>query len=166
MRRAAKFKTLTLSFKEKLELAKLLDRLGASVIEIEGIESAKADALRIKSIASIVNNSVLAVPVNIDGEDVEQVWAALKEAKHPRLQVHASTSPAQMEYIYRKKADAMAEAIVSTVAACAKLCDDVEFFADDATRSDRAYLSDVITRAVEAGATTITICDAAGIYRK
>ena len=54
---------VSLSFKEKIELAKLLDKLDVSVIELEGIRNAKIDALRIKSIASAVSSSILAVPV-------------------------------------------------------------------------------------------------------
>ena len=163
MRRAAKFKTLTLTFKEKLELAKLLDRVGASVIEVEGIENPKADSLRIKSIASIVKNSILSVPVDMDDDNIELTWASLKEAKRARLQVHAAVSPAQMEYIHRKKAPAMMEAIVSAVAKCASLANDVELVADDATRADRAFLVEVINKAIEAGATTVSVCDAAGL---
>ncbi|MBO4365287.1 MAG: hypothetical protein J5804_03225 [Eggerthellaceae bacterium] len=162
MRRAAFSKEFALSFKEKLEMAKLLDQLGVSAIEVEGIEHPKADSLRIKSIASLVKNSVLTVPVEMDAENIQMVWAACKDAKHPRLQVKAAVSPAQMEYIHRRKADGMREDIVATIAACRECTDDVEFIADDATRTDRAYLADVLTRAIEAGATTITVCDAAG----
>ncbi|MDO4502622.1 MAG: alpha-isopropylmalate synthase regulatory domain-containing protein [Coriobacteriia bacterium] len=164
MKQAASTKELSLTFKEKLEMAKLLDRLGASVVEIEGIEKPKVDSLRIKSIASIVKNSVLAVPVKLDDEaNIEAVWAALKDAPHARLQVQASVSPAQMEYIYRKKADGMADSIEAAVAKCAQLTDDVEFIAEDATRADQAFLSQVITKAVAAGAKTVTVADAAGL---
>ncbi len=163
MRRAASKKGISLSFKEKLEMAKLLDQLGVSAIEVEGIEHAKADALRIKSIASLVKNSVLTVPVQMDAENIQQAWAACKDAKHPRLQVKAAVSPAQMEYIHRRKADGMLEDIVAAIAACRECTDDVEFIADDATRTDLAYLADVLTRAIDAGATTITVCDAAGV---
>ena len=162
MKKAVSSKKLALTFKEKLELAKLLDNLGVSVIEIEGIEKPKADALRIKSIASLVKNCTVAVPVDVDGGDIDAVWAALSEAKHPRLQVQVATSPACMEYIYRKKATVMLEAVVETVKKCAALTDDVEFIADDATRTDRAYLEEIITAAIEAGAKTVTVCDDAG----
>lgn len=162
LRRAAKSKDLSLTFKERLETAKLLDRLGASVIEIEGITQTKVDSLRIKSIASIVRNSVLCVPVEMDEENIELVWAALAEARRPRLQVHAAVSPAQMEYIHHKKGEAMVEALTSAVAACKRLTDDVELVADDATRADRDFLSEVIGKTIEAGATTVTVADAAG----
>ena len=162
MKQAANVRDMTLSFKEKLEMAKLLDRLGASSIEVEGVEHVKADCLRIKSLASIVKNSVLAVPVSLDPESVEITWDALKGAAKPRLQVQAAVSPAQIEYIFRKKADSMKAAIAEMVAACVKVCPDVEFVADDATRADFDYLCDVINAAIDAGATTVTVCDAAG----
>ena len=155
-------KGFSLSFKEKLEIPKLLDRLGVSIIEIEGITQPKVDALRIKSIASTIKDSVIAVPVELNEESVELTWNALKEARFPRLQVVASVSPVQMEYLYHKKPNVMMQAIVDTVNACHAKTDDVEFIAEDATRSDRTFLFDAITAAVEAGAKTITVCDATG----
>ncbi|MBQ5755054.1 MAG: hypothetical protein IIV90_05245, partial [Oscillospiraceae bacterium] len=119
-------KGLSLSFKEKLELSKLLDKLGAAVIELEGVSQTKIDSLRIKSVATAVKNSVVAVPVELNRESVQTVWNALKEARRPRLQVVASVSPVQMEYIFHKKPDAMLEAIRETIAACRRCTDNVE----------------------------------------
>ena len=153
----------SLSFKEKIELAKLLDKLNIDVIELEGIENPRVDSLRIKSIAAAVTGSVVAVPVQLNAESVAQVWASVQTAKKPRLQVCAAVSAVQMEYIYHKKPDAMLKAIEETVAACKALCADVEFLADDATRADSAYLAKAVATAIAAGATTVTLCDAAGI---
>ena len=97
----------SLSFKEKIELAKLLDKLGVSVIELEGIDNARVDALRIKSIASAVQHSIVAVPVQLCEDNVQLVWKALSGAKKPRLQVCGAVSSVQMEYLYHKKPDAM-----------------------------------------------------------
>ena len=152
----------SLSFKEKIELAKLLDRLGASVIELEGIHNARVDALRIKSIAAAVKESVVAVPVELCEDSIKKTWDALCQAKHPRLQVCAAVSSVQMEYIHHKKPDAMIAAIADTVSKCCEVCADVEFVADDATRSDMTFLAQAICTAVEAGAKTVTVCDAAG----
>ena len=152
----------SLSFKEKIELAKLLDKLGASVIELEPIQNARIDSLRIKSIATAVTNSTVAVPVPLTEEGPAQVWSALQQAKAPRLQVCAAVSAVQMEYLFHKKPDAMLAAIAQTVAACKALCADVEFLADDATRADPAFLAKAVTAAIEAGATTVTVCDTAG----
>ena len=155
-------KEFSLSFKEKLEIPKLLDRLNVDVIELEGITQPKIDALRIKSVASTVKNSIVAVPVALSTESVAATWNALKEAKHPRLQVVASTSPVQMEYLFHKKPDAMLKAVEETVTACSAKTSDVEFIADDATRSDAVFLHKVIKTAIDAGAKTITVCDATG----
>ena len=153
----------SLSFKEKIELAKLLDKLGVSVIELEGIANARIDSLRIKSVATAVANSIVAVPVQLDADSPAQVWSALQQAKHPRLQVCGAVSAVQMEYLYHKKPDAMLTAIKDTVAACKALCSDVEFLADDATRADSAFLGKAVETAISAGATTVTLCDTAGV---
>ena len=150
-----------LSFKEKIELSKLLDRLGVSVIELEGMENPRVDALRIKSIAAAVKNSTVAVPVSLSKESVQEVWNALQTAKKPRLQVVASVSAVQMEYLYHKKPAAMIDAVAETVKACANLCRDVEFIAEDATRSEFSFLCQSVETAISAGATTVTLCDTA-----
>ena len=155
-------RSFPLSFREKIELSKLLDNLGASVIELEGISNSKTDALRIKSVAAAVKDSTVAVPVALNKENIEAVYAAVKQANKPRLQVCAPVSSVQMEYLYHKKAEAMEKAIGEAVAYCKGLCNDVEFVADDATRADPAFLHSVIRTAMEAGAATVTVCDAAG----
>ena len=152
----------SLSFREKIELAKLLDKLGVSAIELEGIHNSRVDSLRIKSIASAVCDSTVAVPVQLHAESIAQTWKALADAKHPRLQVVASVSSVQMEYLFHKKPEAMLAAVEETVKACRALCADVEFIADDATRADSAFLYKVLDAAIAAGATTVTVCDSAG----
>lgn len=153
---------IALSFKEKIELAKLLDKLGVSVIELEGIESPKIDALRIKSIAMAVQGSIVAVPVQLNQENVQLVWNALRIARKPRLQVCAPVSSVQMEYLFHKKPEAMLSSIADTIRSCRALCADVEFVADDATRSDTAFLYEAVRTAIDAGAQTVTVCDTAG----
>ena len=154
---------LALSFKEKIELAKLLDRLNVSGIELAPIQNKKIDSLLVKSVAMAAKNAIVAVPVTQNVESVDVTWAAVKEAKNPRLQVQAPMSPTQMEYFWHKKPDKMLEAIAQLVKACREKCADVEFIADDACRSEREFLYQAIKVAVEAGATTVTLCDAAGL---
>ena len=153
---------LNLSFREKIELCKLLDKLGVDLIELEPITQPKIDSLLVKSVASAVSRSAVAVPVALNSESVRLTWNALKSAKHPRLQVCAPVSPVQMEYLHHKKPDAMLAAVRQTIADCLTLCPDVEFVADDATRSDRAFLYEIIRAAIAAGAKTVTVCDTAG----
>ena len=99
--------SFSLSFKEKIEFSKLVDKLGADIIELEGISNARIDSLRIKSIAAATSDSIIAVPVELNKEGINEVWCALKCAKRPRLQVAAPTSAVPIEYLFRKKPDAM-----------------------------------------------------------
>ena len=151
-----------MSFREKLELVKLLDRLGVSVIEVSPIVNAKIDRLLIKSISSAVRESAVAVSVGLTEEYIDLAWAALEEAKHPRLQIAAPVSAVQMEYLLGKKPAAVLESVKALVARARALCEDVEFIADDATRSDSAFLYEIVDAAIAAGASTVTLCDAAG----
>ena len=153
---------ISLSFREKIELSKLLDKLGVSVIELEPIVQHKIDSLRVKSVAAAVKNSIVAVPVALNEESVSLTWNALKEARKARLQVCAPVSPVQMEYLFHKKPEAMLASIADTIAQCCALCRDVEFVADDATRSDPAFLYEAVRTAIAAGAKTVTVCDTAG----
>lgn len=162
MTQLGKAADFTLSFKDKLELAKALDRLGVSVIELEGITNPRVDALRIKSVASAVHNSIVSVPVGYDEESIAFIWNALKGAAHPRLQVSVPVSTVQMEYLFHKKPQAVIELIKNNIEICKKYTDNVEFQAEDATRSDEAFLYEAINTAIAAGATTVTVCDAAG----
>ena len=154
---------LALSFKEKIELAKLLDRLNVAGIELAPIENQKIDSLLVKSVAMAARNAIVAVPVSQNMESVDVTWAALKLAKKPRLQLKAPMSPTQMEYFWHKKPDKMLEAISALITACREKCADVEFIADDACRSEREFLYQAVKSAIAAGATTVTLCDAAGL---
>ena len=154
---------LALSFKEKIELAKLLDRLNVSSIELAPIENKKIDSLLVKSVAMAAKNAIVSVPVTQDIESVSVTWAALKEAKKPRLQLKAPMSPTQMEYFWHKKPDKMLEAIREMITRCRALCADVELIADDACRGEREFVYQAVQTAIEAGATAVTLCDAAGL---
>ena len=162
IRQSGKAAGYSLSFREKIELAKLLDRLGVNVIELHPVENEKIDSLLIKSVSSAVKDSAVSVPVALNERGVETVWSALREARRPRLQVAAPVSAVQMEYLAGKKPDAMLRAIEDTVRACRACCDDVEFAAQDATRADAAFIRQAISVAIEAGATCVRVCDAAG----
>ena len=106
--------------------------------------------------------SILAVPVQLNEQSVAETWNALRSASKPRLQVCAPVSSVQMEYLYHKKPEAMLSAVCATVTACKALCSDVEFVADDATRSDPNFLAQILSAAIESGVTVVTVCDTAG----
>lgn len=148
-----------LSFREKLELAKLLERLGVDVIETCYVDESKAAAVTVRTIATTVTKSILCCPVGPDRAAVDRTWQALSQADHPRLNLIAPVSTVQMEYNCHVKAPAMLEKIADAVSYCCELCPDVEFTADDATRADPDFLRQVIGRAIACGAKTVTIAD-------
>lgn len=161
VRKLSTGKDASLSFKEKLEVAKLLDKLCVDVIELDEIRNSKVDSLLIKSVVTAVKSSLIAVPVALGG-DVAPTAAALSEAKKYRLQVVAPGSSVRMEYVYHKKSAAILEMVKTTVEECRKYTDDVELLIDDATRGDAAVISELIKTAVGKGAKTVTFCDDAG----
>ena len=163
LHQAAKSGEFNLSFKEKIEIAKLLDKLNISVIEAAGIENTKVDSLLIKSMAAAIHDSILSVPVKMSTQGVQEAWEAVKSARHPRLRVCVPVSPVQMEYLCHKKGPEILKAIETTVMAAKALCPDVEFSAQDATRAEEEFLHSAIATAIAAGATTVTLCDSAGI---
>jgi 2-isopropylmalate synthase len=153
-----------LSFREKIELCRLIDRLGVSAIDLCEIMQKKIDRLLIKSICSAVQRAVIAVPVNLtDPDSVQLTWEALREARKARLQVVAPVSSVQMEYLLHLKATGLTAAVESRIKECKEHTDDIEFIAVDATRSDPEFLRKIIVSAVNAGAKTITFCDTAGV---
>lgn len=153
-----------LTFREKLDTAKLLDKLGTNVIEMCPIASQKADSLLLKTVASEIENSVLAVPAGLEEESIKATWDAISKARKPRLQIVAPMSTARMEYVYHIKAKNMLQMLESAISYARNLCDDVEFVAEDATRADYQFLCSVIAKAVECKVSTVTICEDAGKF--
>ena len=153
----------TLSFKEKLAVARQLDRLGVACIECPQLADAKTDGLLVRTLASVLKESALSIPVGLTCESVKDAYAAVSGAQHPRLVVAVPTAAAQMEYVSHVKPAAMAGRISELVACAKSLCKDVEFSAEDATRAERSFLISAVRAAVEAGATSVNICDSAGV---
>lgn len=152
-----------LSFREKTEIAKQLDKLGADVIELSAIKNDKADMLLVKNIASVVEKSAVSISTGFTKESVECAWDCIKDAKNPVLNVAVPVSPAQMEYICTLKPEKMLERIEETVTLAKELCDNVEFTALDATRAEKEFLYKAVSAAIKAGASTVTLCDDAGV---
>lgn len=161
LRRAAEGGAL--GFKEKLEIAKALDRLNVSAIELAPLGESKADSIFVKTLASLIHNTALALPVGLTQEGVRRAWEAVGKADRPRLIVDVPVSSVQMEYIARKKPEAMLETIRQQVALARSLCPDVEFCATDASRAEAGYLCQAIEAAIATGAGSVTVCDTAGI---
>lgn len=152
-----------LFFREKIELSKMLDRLGVSTIETEAIRNGRSDSLLIKSLASAVTGATVAVPIDIAVPDSPATtWSALCGAAHPRLQVSVPVSTVQMEYFCHLKPSAITELVTRKVAECVALCPEVEFIAGDFTRAEKSLLESVIKAACDAGASVVTVSDASG----
>lgn len=151
-----------LSFKEKIEIAKLLDKLKVSVIEVAPVTGGKVEEVLVKTICSCVKNSSVAMPVNLTETGAQDAWNLIKNAVCPRLQVAVPMSTVQMEYLCHKKPAAMLETICEMVNKAKALCNEVEFVAEDATRSEPEFLREALKNAISCGASTITLCDTAG----
>lgn len=158
-----KYQFPDLSFREKLELCRLLDRLNVDMIELEEIRQAKIDSLLIKSVCAAVKQAAVAVPVSLSPESVRMTWESLKDCRRPRLQVPAPVSSVQMEYLFHMKPKSLLAKVEEIIKACREKTEDVEFIAQDSTRSDGAFLREIIRVAIAAGAQTVTLCDTAGI---
>ncbi len=151
-----------LSFRKICDIAALLDSLRLSVIELGEYNGSTEKRLLLKTMASTVTSSVLAVSVGIDDTLAAAAIDCLRGAPHPRLQVSASFSTARMEYMYGKNKKNMLAAVLAAVESCRGVCEDVELRIEDATRADFSFLTTVIAAALEAGAGTVCVCDTAG----
>ncbi len=151
-----------LSFKEKLEIARGLDRLKVDGIELAPIAGGKADQLAGRTIAAMVSAPLIAT-VDVAVGNVEETWESVRGARQPRLNLLAPLSPVQMEYACHRKAPAMLEAVVDQVKRARFVCENVELTAVDATRAEPAFLYQAVSAAIEAGANRVTLCDTAGV---
>lgn len=152
-----------LSFKEKIEIARHLDHLKVDVIHMPPIDNVKTDSLLIRTASAFIKYSALCVDTGVTEESVNIAAAAISGAKRARLAVKMPVSAVQMEYSFHKKPEKMLELCRSLFLMAKAKCDDVEFFAEDATRADRDYLRRVICEAIEAGVSTVTLCDDEGV---
>ena len=147
-----------LGFKEKIEIARQLEKLGVDVIELPKIENDKADTLLVRTIASFVKGAFLSVAV-VNKADVDKAVAALNTAKKARIRVELPVSCVGMEYSLHIKAPKMLEVIKETVAYAKQKVSSVEFCAVDATRAESDFLKEAVNAAKESGADFVTFCD-------
>ncbi len=152
-----------LSFKQKLEIARKLEKLGVDVVELPEIGSAKADTLLVRTAASFVKNSVLSVAAASSVDAVDRAAEALSTAAHPRIRVELPMTSSIMEYTIHKKQDKMCAYVKAMVEKAKSVCGDVEFVAVDATRAEKDFLKEAVRTAVEAGADKVSLCDNAAI---
>lgn len=152
----------TLSFKEKIETARLLDRLQPDVIELPMIKNATADTLFIRTVCAFVKNSAVSVPAELSEESVKAAAAAVASAKHAVLRIEVPVSPVGMEYKSHMKPQNVLNAAETVFKTAAELCTDCELYAADATRADIEFLKQIIDIAIENGIKKITLCDDEG----
>ena len=147
---------------EKLRLAQQLDRLGVDIIEAGFPISSEGDFEAVRAVAGTVRRPVIAGLARAIPADIDRAWAALQHAARPRIHVFLATSDIHLEHKLRISRAQCVEQIASSVAHARAYCDDVEFSAEDATRSDLEFLCAVAEAAVAAGATTINLPDTVG----
>ncbi len=149
------------SFKEKIEIARQLQKLNVDIIELPAIRSVRTDILLIRTISSFVKKSVISVAADFSEESIVQAADALRNTEHPRIRIELPVSPVGMEYTCHKKPEKMLEQIAQAVAKAKELCSDVEFCMLDATRAESDFLDKAVKNAVAAGAARISLCDSA-----
>ncbi len=154
---------VNLSFKEKLEIAKCLGRLSPDILELPVLENKTADALLVRTISATVRGCGVSMPAGFTAGEADEAWAAIAKAERPRLRVEVPLSTVQMEYLLRKKPQAVLEMAEKQLTYCKTLCPDLDFCAGDATRADAPFLREAIRMAIRCGATTVTLCDSAGL---
>ena len=152
--------TESVSFREKIEIVKTLDRIGVDVIEMPPFHGKKADELLLHTVFPMMKSATLSVMPEASEASVRAAATAL-DGKG-RLHIAVPTSPVQMEYHFHKKPAAMLELVKGLVSLAASLVKEVEFTAQDATRAEPAFLRQVLTVAAESGATALTVCDTEG----
>ncbi len=151
-----------LSFKERLEIARTLDRMNVDVIEFAPIENEKTDVLLARTITSFLNHAKLAIPVGFCESAIEVAALGIGDGTKARIQIRVPTSPVQMEYFCHKKPPVVLEMIKTLSTKAAATGAEVEFVAEDATRAELPFLSAAIKTAVECGASVVTLCDNEG----
>jgi len=153
---------VSLNVDEKLEIASQLARLGVDIIEAGFPVTSPGDFAAVKKIAEKVKGPVIAGLSRCNHKEIDRTWEAIKGAESPRIHVFLATSDIHLKYkLQKSREEALAQAI-DAVAYAKKYCSDVEFSAEDASRSDLDYLALVVEKVIEAGATTVNLPDTVG----
>lgn len=152
-----------LTFREKLNIASMIDTCGVDIIELPILLNEKENAVVYRTIASTVQNAC--VYVSVDNDDaVESGFNSIKEAKCPGVQVVLPVSTVQMEYRYHLKASKMLDKIKATCLKAKEYTDNVVFVAKDATRAESGFVKEIANAISKIGVKAITVSDDAGVY--
>ncbi len=153
---------VSLNTQEKLEIAHQLARLNVDVIEAGFPITSPGDFAAVQAIAREVRGPVIAGLARANPADVDRDWEALKDAERPRVHIVIATSDLHLKHKLQKTREEVLELAVAAVRQARGYTSDVEFSAEDASRSDFDYLCEVLEAAIAAGATTLNIPDTVG----
>jgi 2-isopropylmalate synthase len=152
----------SMSHDEKLELAKILEDMGVDVIEAGFPITSNGDFAAVNEIAKIVKNSTVCGLARTTVMDIERCAEAIRPAARGRIHTFLSTSPQHRDHILRMSVEDLVELTTKSVTLARNLCGDVEWSAQDATRTEIEVLQRTVEAAIRAGATTINIPDTVG----
>lgn len=148
--------------KEKLRLALQLEKLGVDVIEAGFPICSDDDFEAVKEIAKMVTKSSVAGLCRAAQKDIDRAWDAVKFAKKPRIHTFIATSDIHMEHKLGKTREQVLESAKKAVRYAKQYCHDVEFSAEDASRSEPDFLCEVFETVINAGATVVNVPDTVG----
>jgi len=152
----------SMNLHEKLEVALQLEKLGVDVMEAGFAIASPGDFESVSEVSKIVKNASVASLSRAVEKDIDAAYNALKHAVAPRIHTFLATSPIHMKYKLKMSEDDVVERSAAAVAYAKKYCSDVEFSAEDALRSDKAFLARVLSAVIAAGATVINVPDTVG----
>ena len=152
----------SMNLSEKIEVARQLETLGVDIIEAGFAIASPGDAAAISTIAHTIKNSTVCSLARCVEKDIDTAWSAVKDAVDPRIHVFLATSPIHMEYKLKMTPEQVLDSVRHHVSYTKKYLDNVEFSAEDATRSDWDFLCRVVDVAIKSGATTVNIPDTTG----
>jgi 2-isopropylmalate synthase len=148
--------------KQKLRIALQLEKLGVDVIEAGFPSTSNGDFEAVEIIAEKIKTCSVAALARATKGDIDRAWQAIKIAKKPRLHIFIATSEIHMKHKLNMCADEVFRKAVEAVRYAKTLCSDIEFSAEDASRSDRDFLCRIFEAVINVGATTISIPDTVG----
>jgi 2-isopropylmalate synthase len=153
---------ISLNVNEKLKIATQLSELGVDVIEAGFPIASNGDFESVKTIAKNVRNTKIAALARAVKQDIDRAWEALAYAEDPRLHTFIATSGIHMKYKLKMNQEEVLKRAAEMVAYARKLCPEVEFSPEDATRTDPEFLFRVIEAVINAGARVVNIPDTVG----
>jgi 2-isopropylmalate synthase len=152
----------SMNVEEKVEVAKMLEKLNVDVIEAGFAVASPGDFASVKAVAETVTGPIVCSLSRAIEKDIVKSAEALKPAKRARIHTFIATSPIHMEYKLKMKPDEVIKRAVDAVKLAKSLVNDVEFSAEDASRSDQKFLTEILAEVIKAGATTLNIPDTVG----